>query len=156
MRAEPTQRTLTSDGCVENPKNSADARKPLSGLARIAVVGAIGGAILAAMAVPVVAGIGKASDVAAEQIGALPAELATTAAAGAHDHGGRRRQPDRDAFDENRIEVPPEEDQPQHAKAVIAVEDQRFYEHRGVDIQGLIRAQLENTPAVPFSRARRP
>ena len=57
------------------------------------------------MAVPVVAGIGKASDVAAEQIGALPAELATPAAAGAHDHGGRRRQPDRDV-DENRIEVP--------------------------------------------------
>ena len=28
---------------------------------------------------------------------------------------------------------------------MIAVEDQRFYEHRGVDIQGLIRAQLENT-----------
>ena len=27
----------------------------------------------------------------------------------------------------------------------MAVEDQRFYEHNGVDIQGLIRAQLENT-----------
>jgi membrane peptidoglycan carboxypeptidase len=127
------------------PKKSADARKPLSGLARIAVVGAIGGAILAAMAVPVVAGIGKASDVAAEQIGALPAELATPplpVRTIMEDADGNRIAT---LFDENRIEVPLNKISPNMQKAVIAVEDQRFYEHRGVDIQGLIRAQLENT-----------
>ena len=108
-------------------------------------MGVIGGAILAAMAVPIVAGIGKASEVAAEQIGALPNELATPPLP------VRTTMLDADGnkiatlFEENRLEVPLDQISPYMQKAIVAVEDQRFYEHNGVDIQGLIRAQLENT-----------
>jgi membrane peptidoglycan carboxypeptidase len=129
----------------KDSQSASSARKPLSGLARIALVGVVGGAILAAMAVPVIAGIGKASDVAAEQIGALPDELATPPLPERtvmEDAEGNRIAV---LFEENRIEVPLDKISPNMQKAIIAVEDQRFYEHRGVDIQGLIRAQLENT-----------
>jgi membrane peptidoglycan carboxypeptidase len=48
-------------------------------------------------------------------------------------------------FDENRIEVPLDQISENMQRAIVAVEDERFYEHKGVDVQGLIRAQLENT-----------
>ncbi len=126
------------------PKQSA-ARKSLSGVARVVLVGLAGGAIMAAMAVPVVAGFGKASEVAAEQIGSLPAELATPplpVRTYMLDADGNRFAT---LFEENRIEVPLDRISPNMQRAIVAVEDERFYEHHGVDVQGLIRAQLENT-----------
>jgi membrane peptidoglycan carboxypeptidase len=114
-------------------------------VARVALVGLAGGAIMAAMAVPVVAGFGKASDVAAEQIGSLPAELATPplpVRTYMLDADGNRFAT---LFEENRIEVPLDRISPNMQRAIVAVEDERFYEHHGVDVQGLIRAQLENT-----------
>ncbi len=114
-------------------------------LARLGLVGLVGGAILAAMAVPFVAGFGKASEVAAEQIGSLPAVLATPplpARTYMLDADGNRMAT---LFDENRIEVPLNKISPNMQRAIVGVEDERFYEHHGVDVQGLIRAQLENT-----------
>lgn len=123
-------------------------KKSTGGIVRVAKVGAVGvvgGAILAGMAIPVVAGIGKASEVAAEQIGTLPDELATPPLP------VRTTMVDADGnkiatlFEENRVEVPLDQISPYMQKAIVAVEDERFYEHHGVDVQGLIRAQLENT-----------
>jgi membrane peptidoglycan carboxypeptidase len=114
-------------------------------LARLGLVGLVGGAILAAMAVPFVAGFGKASEVAAEQIGSLPAVLATPplpARTYMLDADGNRMAT---LFDENRIEVPLNKISPNMQRAIVGVEDERFYEHHGVDVKGLIRAQLENT-----------
>ncbi len=36
--------------------------------------------------------------------------------------------------------------------AVIAIEDQRFYEHNGIDIRGIMRAMLENVKTMSFSQ----
>ena len=130
---------------VSKDPQKATAGNPLSAVARVAAVGVVGGAIMAAMAVPVVAGFGKASEVAAEQIGALPAELATPPLPNRTymlDADGNRIAT---LFDENRIEVPLDQISENMQRAIVAVEDERFYEHKGVDVQGLIRAQLENT-----------
>ena len=62
---------------VSNEPQKNSPARTLSAVARVGIVGLVGGAIMAAMAVPVVAGFGKATEVAAEQIGSLPAELAT-------------------------------------------------------------------------------
>lgn len=43
-------------------------------------------------------------------------------------------------FDENRVIVPLNEIAPIMQKAVISVEDKRFYEHSGIDPQGMLRA----------------
>ncbi|WIM67930.1 transglycosylase domain-containing protein [Corynebacterium breve] len=50
-------------------------------------------------------------------------------------------------YNQNRFEVAPEEIS-QHAKdALVAIEDRRFYEHDGVDLQGTFRALLANVAA---------
>jgi penicillin-binding protein 1A len=43
-----------------------------------------------------------------------------------------------------RILIPSEEMSPYIKEAVVAIEDERFYEHRGVDFQGLFRAGIED------------
>lgn len=36
--------------------------------------------------------------------------------------------------------------------AVVAIEDQRFYEHNGIDIRGIMRAMMENIKTMDFSQ----
>ena len=50
-------------------------------------------------------------------------------------------------FNENRVEVPIREIPPVMQWAILAIEDERFYQHGGVDYKGLIRALLKNTAA---------
>ncbi|VXC57387.1 Multimodular transpeptidase-transglycosylase [Arthrobacter sp. 9V] len=47
-------------------------------------------------------------------------------------------------FAENRVKVPLQEMSPYIREAIIAIEDNRFYEHAGVDAQGIIRALSSN------------
>ena len=47
-------------------------------------------------------------------------------------------------FAENRVKVPLEEMSPFIREAIIAIEDSRFYEHAGVDAQGIMRALSSN------------
>ena len=46
--------------------------------------------------------------------------------------------------EENRYVVPFEKISPMLQKAVIAIEDERFYQHRGIDFQGIARAAVTN------------
>ena len=46
--------------------------------------------------------------------------------------------------DENRIIVPLDQVAPIMRKAQVAIEDHRFYEHGGVDLQGVVRALVAN------------
>ena len=87
------------------------------------------------------------------------------------------KQSDTDGCDEiarltgnqNRILLTPAEISPNIKNAVIAIEDQRFYEHEGVDYHGIARAlwqdvrrqergagRLDDHPAVRQERAARP
>ncbi|MGH9371967.1 MAG: transglycosylase domain-containing protein, partial [Vicinamibacterales bacterium] len=50
-------------------------------------------------------------------------------------------------FKEQRIEVPLEKMSPILIKAVISVEDQRFYEHSGVDAVRVVAAAIRNIEA---------
>ncbi len=50
-------------------------------------------------------------------------------------------------FKEQRIEIPLEEMSPNLRKAVVAVEDQRFFEHGGVDVVRVVAALLNNIRA---------
>ncbi|HEX4566044.1 MAG TPA: biosynthetic peptidoglycan transglycosylase, partial [Vicinamibacterales bacterium] len=47
-------------------------------------------------------------------------------------------------YKEQRIEVPLERISPNLVKAVLSVEDQRFYEHAGVDVIRIVAAGLRN------------
>jgi len=47
-------------------------------------------------------------------------------------------------YAENRVKVPLEEMSPFIREAIVAIEDSRFYEHPGVDAQGIMRALTSN------------
>ncbi len=47
-------------------------------------------------------------------------------------------------FKEQRIEVPVGEISPNLIKAVISIEDSRYYQHKGVDVYGILRAAVSN------------
>ncbi|BDG61810.1 transglycosylase domain-containing protein [Caldinitratiruptor microaerophilus] len=50
-------------------------------------------------------------------------------------------------FHQNRVEVPLTELPPYLVQAVLAAEDERFYQHRGIDVRGLLRAAYRNLRA---------
>ena len=56
----------------------------------------------------------------------------------------RRDQPVYTIFKEQRIEVPLSQVSPLARKAILAIEDQRFYEHRGVDTIRIAGSALAN------------
>ncbi len=56
----------------------------------------------------------------------------------------RKGQPAFTIFKEQRIEVPIEKMSPNLRKAVLAIEDQRFYEHQGVDLIRIAGAAVAN------------
>jgi penicillin-binding protein 1A len=56
----------------------------------------------------------------------------------------RRGEPVFTIFKEQRIEFPVEKLAPILKQAVVAIEDQRFYEHRGVDVVRVAGAMLAN------------
>ena len=53
---------------------------------------------------------------------------------------------------ENRFLLEPEQISPNMKNAVVAVEDARFYEHRGVDYQGLARAIVQDVLSFSFKQ----
>ena len=55
---------------------------------------------------------------------------------------------------ESRIIDPPDKISPRMKHAIIAVEDKRFYEHRGVDVHAIVRALLGRRPQQEGRRGR--
>ncbi|HVE75014.1 MAG TPA: transglycosylase domain-containing protein [Mycobacteriales bacterium] len=105
------------------------------------------GAVLAALALPVVGGVALSTKAAADTYLALPAELDTPPPA------QRSRILAADGsllatlYLENRVSVPLRIVSQGTRKAVIAIEDSRFYAHTGVDVKGTLRAAITNSRA---------
>ncbi|MFJ6271811.1 transglycosylase domain-containing protein [Pseudarthrobacter oxydans] len=53
-------------------------------------------------------------------------------------------QPIATFFAENRVRIPLDQMSPHIKDAIIAIEDSRFYEHAGIDPQGIVRALVSN------------
>ncbi len=119
-----------------------------SALVRIAlalVVSVVAGVVLAAMAFPVVGALGLIGQSAAEEF--TPEEPPPLTLS------QRSRILDRNGaviatlFSENRVPVRLRQ-VPVHVRnALIAIEDNRFYEHRGIDVKGTLRALARNSSA---------
>src|SRR4051794_10337438 len=99
------------------------------------------------MLLPIVGGLGLLARTGANQFESLPAELDI----GAPPQVSRILAADGSTiatfYFQNRIEVPLDKVPPVMQKAVIAVEDVRFYEHHGVDFKGALRALVHNGSA---------
>ncbi|MEO7942464.1 MAG: transglycosylase domain-containing protein [Marmoricola sp.] len=116
----------------------------VSHLGVIAAVSAVLGVLTAALAVPFVAAVGYGADATARSMHNLPAELKAAPLS------QRTRVLDRNGetiatfYDENRVNVSLDKVAPIMKKAIIAIEDYRFYEHGALDLKGTLRAFVSN------------
>ena len=119
----------------------------ISHLGVIVAVSAVLGVLAAGLVVPLVGAIGVGAHATADSMKNLPEQL--TAAPLAQ----RTRVLDRNGkliatfYDENRVNVPLSKVAPVMKRAIVAIEDYRFYEHGALDIKGTLRAFVNNQTA---------
>lgn len=110
-------------------------------------VSALSGVLLAGLALPMVAGLGLTAREGADAFVDLPADL------GAGPMAQRSRITDADGdtvatfFEENRISVTLDQIAPVMKDAILAIEDDRFYDRGPIDFRGTLRALLRNVEA---------
>ncbi|MBM7821282.1 membrane peptidoglycan carboxypeptidase [Cellulosimicrobium cellulans] len=109
------------------------------------LVSGVGGVLAAGLLVPLAAGANTATDTAVEVFDELPADLEP----GPLSEQSRIYAKDGTTrlatfYTENRIVVPLDQVSEPMKNAVIAIEDKRFWDHGGVDVEGLPRAVVNN------------
>ncbi|WP_082092373.1 penicillin-binding protein [Demequina pelophila] len=105
----------------------------------------MGGFLLAGLALPAVTVAGQAAKGSSELFEELPQELSDVRLpqqSNIYDRTGNYLLAT--FYEQNRVVVPLEEISPWLVKAVVAIEDKRFFEHHGVDGEGLMRAVYVN------------
>lgn len=111
-------------------------------LTKMATFIALSGMVAALIVLPVVGGIGLLSRNSAQAFSNLPSDLTQVPLP------ERNTIVDSDGnilavlYAQNRIEIPLEEIAPIMQQAVIAIEDQRFLSHAGIDFRGTLRASI--------------
>jgi membrane peptidoglycan carboxypeptidase len=116
----------------------------LSHLGVIVAVSAVLGVLAAGLVVPFVGAVGYGLGATEQSMKNLPADLKAAPLA------QRTRVLDRDGkplavfYDENRVNVPLDKVAPTMKRAIIAIEDYRFYEHGALDLKGTLRAFVNN------------
>ena len=107
----------------------------------------LAGALLAGMLLPFVGGTGLVARNSASLLDALPVELTDATPAG----NSRVLAADGSLitmfYAHNRTVVTHDQIAPVMKQALVAIEDSRFYEHNGLDVQGTLRALVTNVAA---------
>ncbi len=112
----------------------------MSLLAAFVATSMVAGLLAAGVAVPVVGGVGIIAKQAVGTFDALPRELTTPVLAQQTRILANDGTELATLYEENRTVVPLAQIAPIMAQAQVAVEDDRYYEHGGVDTRGLMRA----------------
>jgi membrane peptidoglycan carboxypeptidase len=116
----------------------------LTALAGFVAFSVMGGILLAGLALPAVTVAGTAANGTATIFEALPREFDNTdLPQSSYIYASDRETLLATFFVQNRKVVPLEEISPFMQMAVVAVEDKRFWQHNGVDGEGLLRAAYE-------------
>lgn len=114
-------------------------------LLMFAVLSVLGGVLAAGLLLPVASVATDAAQESSSLFEELPDGIASTELqqqSNIYDKTGKHLLAT--FYSQNRIVVPLEEISPWIQKAVVAVEDKRFWEHNGVDGQGIVRAVYIN------------
>jgi membrane peptidoglycan carboxypeptidase len=126
---------------------SADAPTRTTVLAKLAATIVLAGALVAGMLLPFVGGTGVAARNSASLLGALPVELTDESP------GGNTRVLAADGslitmfYRNDRVPVASDRIAQVMKDALVAIEDSRFEEHNGLDVQGTMRALATNLAA---------
>ncbi len=126
---------------------SENARIRTATLAKLAATIVVAGALLAGLLLPWVGGGGLVARNSASLLDALPVELTDATPAG----NTRVLAADGSLmtmfYENNRNPVLPEQISDVMKQALVDIEDSRFYDHNGLDVQGTLRALLRNVAA---------
>ncbi|WP_082557178.1 transglycosylase domain-containing protein [Modestobacter sp. Leaf380] len=122
-------------------------RTTLGTLTRLAASVVVAGALTAGMLLPVVGATGLAARESASLLEALPVELTDQTPHGNTTVLAADGSVITQFYEENRTPVTAEQIPDVVRQALIAIEDNRFYEHGGVDAQGTLRALATNLAA---------
>jgi membrane peptidoglycan carboxypeptidase len=104
----------------------------------------LAGVLLAGMLFPVAGGLGLASNQASDTVDSVSAELVEGQLPLVTTMTDAQGTPIAWLYDQYRVPVSPDQIAPAMKAAIIAVEDRRFFEHRGVDWRGTTRALVTN------------
>jgi membrane peptidoglycan carboxypeptidase len=113
----------------------------------LATAGFIAGVLTALLALPYVLMGGLSVRAANHGLQALPPDLVTSALPQASVILAADGSKLATFYYENRVEVPLAQVAPIMRKAIVAIEDSRFYEHGALDVKGTIRAVIANLRA---------
>ncbi|XAS76520.1 transglycosylase domain-containing protein [Dermatophilaceae bacterium Sec6.4] len=102
------------------------------------------GLLAAGLLIPAVGGVGIASNKSIELFNGLPGSFAMNPLAQQSRILAADGSTIATPFNENRIVVPLSKVAPIMRKAQVAIEDERFYQHGGIDPKGLLRAVASN------------
>jgi membrane peptidoglycan carboxypeptidase len=153
----------SSSGASPQVPDPADAPEPVSRPApraprtrRVTPVGAVGrfaaflgasvlaGALVAGIALPFAGALGLTAKAATENFDNLPDDLEQPKLAQASYIYDAKGGPIATVYSRYRIIVPSDQIAPVMGKALVAIEDSRFYEHGPIDMKGTLRALVNN------------
>ncbi len=116
-----------------------------SNAAALVICGLLAGLVVAAAAFPAVAMTGLAAKAGAEGFDNLPSVLQVPQAPQITNvYASDGKTLITSIFDEDRRDVSIDQIAPVMLQAIVASEDTRFYDHHGVDVQGVARALVQN------------
>ncbi|MGY1623777.1 transglycosylase domain-containing protein [Geodermatophilus sp. SYSU D00965] len=116
-------------------------------LLKLAATVVAAGALLAAVLFPWVGGPSLAAQQSTSLFGDLPTELTVDPPAGNTVLLAANGEPITYFYDENRAPVAGDQIAEVMKQAMVAIEDARFFEHHGLDVQGTLRALMTNLAA---------
>lgn len=128
----------------EAPVRRSTVARVIGNLVLLVICGGLAGAVLAAVALPTVAVGGLGARQASDGFQNLPDEMATAPLDLTSTVTTKTGEVITSFFEQNRVSVRLDQVAPVMQQAIVAAEDGRFYEHRGVDAQGIVRAFVAN------------
>ena len=124
-----------------------DRLKPASVVSHLGVivaVAAVMGVLVAGLALPLAAVTGLSTRTLADRMDKIPTSLVAEPLAQRTRLLGRDGAVLATLYDQNRVNVPLSKVAPVMRKAIISIEDYRFYQHGALDLRGTLRAFVTN------------
>ncbi|MFG2683201.1 transglycosylase domain-containing protein [Streptomyces sp. NPDC048392] len=125
-------------------KRSGGGLSPTQQAAKFLGVSVLAGAVLAGIALPAVGALGLAAKGSVEGFDALPANLKTPPLSQRTAILDAEGDTIATVYSRDRTVVDLADISPYMQKAIVAIEDSRFYEHGAVDLKGVLRALNKN------------
>jgi membrane peptidoglycan carboxypeptidase len=126
---------------------SDSARFRLDALGKLVAMIVVAGVLVAALLFPWVGGTGLVARNSTSLLDALPVELTDKTPNGNTKVLASDGSLITEFYENNRTPVTPDQVAPVMKQALVDIEDSRFYEHNGLDVQGTLRALAKNVAA---------